>query len=203
MISRRILATALLLPVVLVSAAGRHSTAERYNFDTSHTQIGFVARHMLVTNVRGKFNKFEGHIMLDAQDVTRSSVQVTIDVGSVDTDNERRDNHLRSADFFEVEKFPKMTFASKKVEKRGSQLVMIGDLTIRDVTKQVEIPFELSGPVTQGGRKRIGVEAMLRINRFDYGLKWNQAVEAGGLVVGEEIRVELNVEAVAAPPASE
>lgn len=203
MTARRVLSTALLIPVVLVSMAGRRPAAERYDFDPSHTQIGFVARHMLVTNVRGQFNKFSGHIMLDGQDVTRSSAEVTIEVTSVDTGNERRDNHLRSADFFEVEKFPSMTFKSRKVEKRGDQLIMTGDLTIRDVTKQVEIPFELTGPVAQRGRKRIGAEGTLKINRFDYGLKWNQAVETGGLVVGEDIRVELNISAVSAPPAAQ
>jgi len=192
---RRIASTTLVLGLAVALTAGGRPAPERYEIDPAHTYIGFSAKHMLVTNVRGRFNGFSGHITLDPLDVTKSSVDVTIEVASIDTDNDRRDDHLRSADFFEAEKYPAMRFVSKRVEKKGADLVLVGDLTIRDITREVAIPFELAGPVSAGGRKSIGVEASLRINRFDYGLKWNRAVETGGLVVGEEIRIDLNVEA--------
>lgn len=198
---RKTRALVLLAVMAGVTAGSRYPAAERYELDPSHTYIGFTAKHMLVTNVRGKFNRFSGHILLDAQDVTKSSADVTIEVASIDTDNQRRDDHLRSADFFEAEKFPTIRFVSRRAVKQGDQLVLVGDLTIRDVTKEVAIPFELAGPVVSGSRKTIGVEGAVRINRFDYGLKWNRAVETGGLVVGEEIRIELNVQAHAAQAA--
>jgi len=191
----RIASTALVLGLTAAVTAGARPAAERYEIDPAHTYIGFTAKHMLVTNVRGRFNRFSGHITLDSQDITKSSAEVTIEAASIDTDNERRDDHLRSADFFEAEKYPTIRFVSRRVEKKGESLTLVGDLTIRDVTREVAIPFELTGPVAAGNRKSIGVEASLRINRFDYGLKWNRAIETGGLVVGEEIRIDLNVEA--------
>lgn len=169
----------------------------RYVFDRSHTQLGFVARHMLVTNVRGAFGEFEGEILLDEQNLANSSVTVTIQAASVDSGNERRDADLRSPNFFEVERFPTITFVSTRVETGGEQHVLIGDLTIRDVTKEVRIPFELTGPVeTAPGQKRIGIEGRLTVNRFEWGLMWDRKIETGGLVVAEEVRLELNVEAV-------
>jgi polyisoprenoid-binding protein YceI len=175
--------------------AASNPDVQRYDFDVSHTYIGFTVRHLAVTNVKGRFTRFEGHIMLDENDVTRSSVNVTIDTNSVDTSNNRGDDHLRSADFFEVEKFPQLTFTSKRVERTPDGLVMVGDLTIRDVTREVRMPFEVTGPVaTSNGQRLLGAEAMLRINRFDYGLQWNRITEAAQ-VVGDEVRIELNVEA--------
>ena len=199
---KRLVSSALVLGLAVgVMGSAWPAAPERYELDGAHTNIGFVAKHMLVTNVRGKFNTFSGHITLDPQDVTKSSADVTIQVASIDTDNQRRDDHLRSADFFEAERYPTIRFVSKRVEKKGNDLSLVGDLTIRDVTKEVAIPFELTGPVSNGGRKTIGAEGTLRINRFDYGLKWNRAVETGGLVVGEEIRIELNIQAHTARPA--
>ena len=170
-------------------------TSVRYVLDGAHTYIGFSARHMLVTRVRGKFNEFEGEILLDTADITRSVANVTIQTASVDTDNDRRDNHLRSEDFFEAERFPTITFRGTGVARRGDQLFLVGDLTIRDVTRPVEIPFELNGPVGAPGEQRIGAEGELTVDRFDYGLKWDRAVETGGLVVSREVTLELSVEA--------
>ncbi len=178
-------------------------TAERYELDSSHTNIGFVVRHLAVSNVRGRFNEFEGEIHLDEADITRSTVRITIDAASIDTENQRRDNHLRSEDFFEVAKYPNITFVSKRIEKRGNGLVAIGDFTIRDVTRQVAIPFELAGPLrSASGQKRIGVEGSLVINRFEYGLKWNRMTEAVA-VVAPEVRIELSVEAATPRPAAD
>ena len=202
LISALVVAGAGFRPVTPVSAPGaaheetRAADPVRYAFDRSHTNLEFVVRHMLVTNVRGKFNEFEGEVLLDEQDLTKSSVTVTINTASVDTDNERRDADLRSANFFETDRFPQITFVSKRVEQGGESHVLIGDLTIRDVTREVSIPFTLAGPVDTGnGQKRIGIEGTLRVNRFEWGLMWDSRIETGGLVVGEEVRIELNIAA--------
>jgi polyisoprenoid-binding protein YceI len=177
-----------------LTAAGRPDPV-RFDIEQSHSYVGFTVRHLGVANVKGKFTRFGGHIMLNEADVTQSSVNVTIEAGSIDTSNERRDNHLRSEDFFEAETWPELTFVSRRIERSADGLVMIGDLTIRDVTKEVSIPFELVGPVTsESGRKRLGAEGTLRINRFDYGLQWNRIQEAIQ-VVGDEVRIELQIEA--------
>jgi polyisoprenoid-binding protein YceI len=191
----RAVAVLVLAATSLSLTAASTTSVERYDFDTSHTYIGFNVRHLAVTNVKGKFTRFSGHITLDESDVTRSTVHVTIDAGSIDTSNQRRDDHLRSGDFFEVERFPNLTFVGRRVERSGDDLVLVGDLTIRDVTKEVRMPFELTGPVTtSNGQKLLGAEGSLRVNRFDYGLRWNRLTEAVQ-VVGDEVRIELHVEA--------
>jgi polyisoprenoid-binding protein YceI len=176
-------------------AAG--GTVQRFELDGAHTHVGFSARHMLVTNVRGKFNTFRGWIDYDAADVTRSKARIEIDVASIDTNNERRDEHLRSDDFFNAGAYPHIVFVGDRVERRGGDLFLVGTLTIRDVTRPVEIPFEMTGPVNAGGRPRLGAEGALRIDRFDYGVKWSNTIEAGGgLVVSPEIRIDLQVTAL-------
>lgn len=167
----------------------------RFNIDPAHSYVGFNVRHLGVSNVKGKFTRFDGYIVLNETDVTKSKVSVTIETGSIDTSNDRRDEHLRSADFFEAERYGNLTFVSTRIERSPEGLVLVGDLTIRDVTKEVQIPFELAGPVTtQSGRQRLGAEGTLRVNRFDYGLQWNRIQEAVQ-VVGDEVRIELNIEA--------
>lgn len=192
-----------LVAVVAVPAAAvaqgsqNEGAVQRFELDVAHTSVAFMARHMMVTNVRGGFNSFRGHIDLDTEDVTRSKVYVEIDVASIDTRNQRRDDHLRSDDFFSAAQYPTITFLGERVEREGDTLILHGHLTIRDVTRPVAIPFELTGPITAGGRDRIGAEGELRIDRFEYGVQWNDAMETGGLVVGPEIRILLNVAAVA------
>jgi polyisoprenoid-binding protein YceI len=177
-----------------LTAAGRPDPVQ-FDIDQSHSYVGFNVRHLGVSNVKGKFTRFSGHIMLNEADVTQSTVNVTVETGSIDTSNERRDNHLRSEDFFEAATFPQLTFVGSSIEETEDGLVLVGNLTIRDVTKEVRIPFELSGPVTlANGRQRLGAEGTLRVNRFDYGLQWNRIQEAVQ-VVGDEVRIELNVEA--------
>ncbi|MBR9990740.1 MAG: YceI family protein [Gemmatimonadetes bacterium] len=178
-----------------LTAAGRPDPV-RFDIDQGHSYVGFTVRHLGVTNVKGKFTRFSGHIMLNETDVTLSTVSVTVETGSIDTSNQRRDDHLRSGDFFEAETFPALTFVSSRIARAADGgLVLIGDLTIRDVTKEVSIPFEVAGPITsESGRKRLGAEGTLRINRFDYGLQWNRLQEAIQ-VVGDEVRIELNIEA--------
>jgi polyisoprenoid-binding protein YceI len=183
---------------VLVSVgAGEQRVVERYEIDAVHSNVDFVVRHLGVASVRGQFTRFSGHIMLDESDITRSTVHVTIEAGSVDTRNQRRDDHLRSSDFFEAERFPTLTFVGRGVERAGEGHMLVGDLTIRDVTREVRIPFEMTGPVVMGdGQKRVGAEGTLRVNRFDYGLRWNRITEAVQ-VVGNEVRIELSISAVA------
>jgi polyisoprenoid-binding protein YceI len=182
------------LAAVSLTAAGQPDPV-RFDIDTSHSYVGFTVRHLAVSNVRGKFTRFSGHIVLNEADVTRSKVDVTIEAGSVDSSYERRDNNLRSADFFDAEQFPHIRFVGTGIEREGESLVLVGDLTIRDVTKPVRIPFELSGPVTlESGRQRLGAEGTITLNRFDYGLQWNRIQEAVQ-VVGDEVKIELSVEA--------
>jgi polyisoprenoid-binding protein YceI len=173
--------------------------ADTYQIDTSHSGVEFKVRHMLVTNVKGQFDTFEGTISYDAENVENSSVEVTIQTASINTRNEKRDKHLQSGDFLAAEEFPTITFKSTTVKKEGDGFVAVGDLTIRGVTKEVEIPFEIAGPVTNPwGQQVIGVEGRLTINRMDYGAKWNKAIETGGAVVSEEVKIELNIEAAKA-----
>ena len=174
---------------------GAQPAPDRYDLDRNHTRIGFVVKHMMVTNVRGVFTDFSGHIIYDETDPENSSVEVTIRTASVDTNVERRDNHLRSADFFDVDRFPEMTFRSTRIEPSADGLVAIGNLTIRDVTREVQLPVELSGPITfADGRKRLGASTRLTITRQDWGLTYSRVVEAVA-VVGDEVTIEIDVEA--------
>lgn len=169
-----------------------------YSIDTSHSSIGFVARHAMITKVRGAFNEFTGEAVVDGANPQASSVKVVIDVNSVDTRNEGRDGHLRSADFFDVEKYPNITFVSTKVEATDDDEVEItGDLTIKDVTKTVTIPFEFTGAATDPfGNERVGFEGDIDVNRKDWGLTWNVALEAGGILVSDKVKIVLDVSAV-------
>jgi len=176
-----------------VSAAS--DAVQTYVIDPVHSYVGFSARHMLVTRVRGKFNRFEGLIQYDPANIEQSTVDVTIEVESVDTDNGRRDDHLRSSDFFEASSYPTITFQGTGVGREGEQLFLVGDLTIKETTREVRIPFELAGPVEVQGQERLGAEAEIEVNRFDWGLTWDRAIETGGLVVSEDVTLELSVEA--------
>jgi polyisoprenoid-binding protein YceI len=197
---RRVVAA--ILCVLLL--AGSALAGDTYTLDRAHSSVNFTTRHMLVTTVPGQFTDFNVQAVHDPEDVTRSSVEVTIKAASIDTRHENRDNHLRSADFFEVEKYPEITFRSTRIEKRGEQLVAIGPLTIKDVTREIELPFTITGTVTdQRGNTRMGIEAETRVNRFDYNVAWNRMLEGGGAVVGNEIRISLFLQLVKqAPPAA-
>jgi polyisoprenoid-binding protein YceI len=171
--------------------------ADTYVTDPSHTLVGFTVRHMVINKVRGKFNEFQGIIVYDENDITKSSLRGSINVASIDTDNEKRDKHLRSPDFFDAEGHPQITFASKWVEKRGDEHVLIGDLTMRGTTREVEIPFTITGKITDPwGQSRIGFEAALELNRKDYGVAYHKVMDNGGLVVGDTVKIELMGEAI-------
>lgn len=171
-----------------------------YNVDPTHTRIGFVARHAMVTKVRGSFKEFEGNGFFDADDPTASKLQLTIKVASVDTGNADRDAHLRNNDFFDLEAYPEIRFSSTSVEKVDDEHYKVtGDLTIKDVTRPITIPFELAGPVQDPwGNQRIGLEGKVEVNRKDWNLSWNVALEAGGILVSEKVTLEFDVAAVKA-----
>lgn len=170
--------------------------AGTYDIDRSHSTVEFVGRHLMITKVRGRFADFAGRLTVGERPET-SSVQVTIDTASIDTADERRDGHLRSADFFDTETYPTITFVSTKVEPgRGGRWQLAGDLTVRGVTRPVTLDVEFDGAATTPwGEERIGFTAATEVDREDWGLTWNQTLETGGVLVGRKIRIELNVQA--------
>ena len=168
-----------------------------YTIDTSHSRLGFVARHAMVTKVRGQFGAFEGTARIDEANPSASKVDLTIQVASVDTGSADRDGHLKSGDFFDVETYPTITFTSTDVKRDGSDWAVTGDLTIKDVTKPVTIEFEQTGSARDPfGNLRVGFEGETTINRKDWGLTWNAALETGGVLVSEKIKLEFDVSAI-------
>jgi polyisoprenoid-binding protein YceI len=176
-----------------------------WNIDTTHSGIHFSVRHMVIAKVRGSFRTYGGTVSLDEQDITASSVSIHIETASIDTGVEQRDNHLRSADFFDVEKFPAITFQSTKVERSsGNGLRVTGNLTIRDVTREVELEAEQLGiGKDPWGNVKAAFEAKTSVDRRDFGLKWNQALETGGVLVGEKVEISLEIQAVKAQQGAE
>jgi polyisoprenoid-binding protein YceI len=177
----------------------------QWEFDHAHSRIDFTVRHMLVSKVRGTFTKWTGSIELDEQDLSRSRVAVEIDVASVDTHEPQRDAHLRSGDFFEVDKHPLITFRSTRVEPKGADhLAVTGDISIRGVTRDVVLDVERGGIVAKDpwGKRRAGFTATAKINRKDFGVNFNQTLDQGGLALGEEVAITIEIEATAAATAS-
>lgn len=170
-----------------------------WKIDPVHTEIEFTARHMMIAKVHGRFKSFEGTIDLDPKHPAKARVEGSIDVSSIDTREAQRDTHLRSPDFFDVEKYPKMTFRSTRIEPLGAnQYKVYGDLTIKDVTREVVFDAVDEGRTTDPwGNQRIGVSATTKINRKDFGLTWNVALETGGWLVGDDITINAEVELVA------
>ncbi|MFQ6171005.1 YceI family protein [Oryzobacter sp. R7] len=168
-----------------------------WEFDPAHTRIGFSARHAMVTTVRGSFNDVEGHIHADLDDMSNSSVVVTLRSASVDTRSKDRDTHLRSADFFDVENYPEITFVSTRVEEVDENAFAVtGELTIRDITQELMIPIALTGVETDAfGVLRAGFEGTRRVNRRDFGLEWNMPLDSGGVLVSEKITLEFEISA--------
>lgn len=185
-----------LLTVFLLGLASVQA-ADTYQIDAAHTTAGFSVKHMVINTVHGRFTDLSGTILLDESDMTKSSANVTIKATSIDTGVAGRDNDLRSANFFDVAQYPTITFASRRVEKQGSGFVLIGDLTMHGVTKEVAISFTFNGKIKDPrGTWRIGCEGQLTINRQDWGISYNRAIDTGGLVVGNDVKIELSVEAV-------
>ena len=182
------------------SAPSKPQTAT-WNLDPVHSAAEFKVRHMMISNVKGQFTALSGVLTLDENNLVRSRIEATIDAASVNTRDPQRDGHLKSADFFDVEKFPRLSFQSTDVKRTGEdELEVTGDLTIRDATRQVV--FRVEGPSAPTkdpwGNTRIGLSAVTRINRKDFGLTWNAALETGGILVGEEVTITLDVQFVKA-----
>ena len=177
------------------------STAATWNIDPVHSVAEFKVKHMMISNVKGQFTGVSGMLKFDEQDVANSYVEATIDATTINTGEPQRDAHLKSADFFEVEKYPTLTFRSTLVARKDEDnLAVTGDLTIHGVTKQVV--FSVEGPTAPGkdpwGNTRVGLSAVTKINRKDFGLTWNAALEAGGILVGEDVTITLDVQFVQA-----
>jgi len=189
-----LLSTALLLPTGSVAA-----TTAAYEIDAAHTSASFAVTHMMVTKVRGTMGKTTGTVVIDESDLTKSTVEATVDVAGIDTRDAKRDEHLRSEDFFDVANHPTMTFKSKSVEKVSeTQWKVIGDLTLRGTTKEVVLDVEGSPTkVTDPwGNTKLGGVATTRINRQDFGVSWSKTLDAGGLVVGNEVDITIDVQLV-------
>ena len=173
-----------------------------YNLDPAHSIIGFAVRHLEINWVEGRFKDFTGTIHFDDKDITKSSVEFTAKIESVDTGVEPRNKHLRTADFFDAAKYPEMTFKSTSIERKGKNEYMLhGDLTLKGVTKQVAFPFTITGAIKDPwGNTRFGIEAQTKINRRDFGINYGNALASGGFDVGDEVTIELHLEAVQPAP---
>lgn len=172
-----------------------------YNIDTSHSEVTFSVRHMMFAKVRGQFKTWTATLAYNPGDPAKTSLQAEIDVASIDTREDKRDGHLRSEDFFHADKFPKMTFKSKSVEPTGKgKYRVVGDLTIRGTTREVGLEVEQTGGGKDPwGNQRVGFSAKGAINRSEFGLTWNQALETGGVLVSDKVEIEIEVQAVEVP----
>ena len=206
--ARTLLSLAVVPAVMAAAAVAPASRAEaalsaapvRWQIDATHSELTFRIRH-LVSRVNGSFNTWSGTIVADPASLGGGSVNVEIQTASIDTNNERRDTHLKSADFFDAAAHPTITFRSTRVETRGEDLRVHGNLTIRGVTRPVVLEGRMLEVAGAPGRRRIGFEAETRINRMDYGVSWNRAAEGGGAVLGDEVTISIAVEAVEQPAA--
>jgi len=186
---------AIILPVFMLLFAGSLEAQNVWTFDKAHSNIKFVVTHMVISEVDGYFTSYDGKITTRGDDFQNASVEFSVDVASINTENQKRDDHLRSDDFFNAEKFPKMTFKSTSMKKTGNnKYVLEGDLTIRDKTKRVTLDVVHSGTVEAWGSTKAGFKITGTINRFDFDLKWNNLLEVGGAVVGRNVRLDLNVQ---------
>lgn len=168
----------------------------KWDVDKSHSKVGFSVSHLVIAEVEGKFNNFSGNISTSNDNFDDAKIDFTVDVNSIDTDNDARDKHLKSDDFFNAEKFPNITFKGKSMTKVGDKKYkLIGDFTMRDVTKEIALDVKFNG-ITKDpwGNTKAGFKITGEVNRFDYGLKWNKTVETGGLVVGDMVSLSINLE---------
>lgn len=193
MIKNRLLASLSLATAVFASAALADTT--EWTLDPTHSHIGFSVPHLVVSEVEGSFKKWSGKAMLDEADLTKSSVEFTADVTSIDTGETKRDDHLKSPEFFDAAKFPQLTFKSTKITKAGKGYKLTGDLTIHGVTKSVTFEATVSAPVKNPWGKQVrGAKIMGKIKRTDYGLNWNKALETGGVLVGDDVTLDVKLE---------
>jgi polyisoprenoid-binding protein YceI len=198
----RAFAAALLVPTLLTPAPLAQAEPDSkapavWNIDNAHSGVGFQIRHF-VSKVRGKFKDVKGTITADESAWQNGVVDVEIAAAGITTDNDRRDNHLRSADFFAADSFPTIRFRSTRIERSGDSAKIYGDLTMRGVTKPVVLDGTFTGIMKSAQGDRVGFEASTTINRLDYGVKWNRLAEGGGAMLGDEVKIEINIEAVRA-----
>ena len=172
------------------------ASAQKWEVEKVHSSVGFSVKHLVISKVKGNFKDFSGTINFDGENWDKASTEMTVMVGSIDTDDEKRDAHLKSADFFDSEQFPEMSFKSKKVIKgEGNSFQLVGDLTIHGVTKEVTFDCEFNGVADFMGTTKAGFSAKAKIDRQDFGVKWNKTLDAGGVVVGNEVEIFLELEA--------
>ena len=171
-------------------------SADEYSIDKAHSSIGFSAKHLMVSKTIGMFNEYDGAVTFDPNDLAKSKIEMTIQARSINTHLEARDAHLKSSDFLDIEKFPTITFVTKSIAKEGEVYNLTGDLTIKGVTKEITIPAEISGPVNSPmGGTAIGIAAIFKINRQDYGVSFNKTMDNGGFVVSDDVTIDVTVEA--------
>jgi polyisoprenoid-binding protein YceI len=183
------------LAMLTVIPAAAHADTTEWTLDTSHSHFGFSVPHMVISSVSGRFKQASGKFNLDEANLTKSQAELTLKVDSLDTDDAKRDEHLRSPEFFDAKKFPNITFKSTKIAKAGNGYKVTGDLTIRDVTKPVTLDATISNAVKNPWGKLVrAVKASTKIKRGDYGLKWNKTLETGGVLIGEDVTLDLQFE---------
>jgi len=188
---------AALVPATVANpaVAAEPSSPVEWTIDPTHTQVGFTVPHMVVSEVDGHFKEFSGKVLLDEKDLTKSKVELTVQAASIDTGVADRDKHLRNGDFFDVEKHPTITFKSTKIVKAGKGFKITGDMTIRGVTKSITLNATLSDAVTSPWGKQVrGAKITGKLNRLDYGVSWNKALDKGGIAVGNEVTIEVKTE---------
>jgi polyisoprenoid-binding protein YceI len=198
MMRRSLVVLTITISALVLSSIPASTTlaADKYTIDPVHCHIGFSVKHLVINNIRGRFNDYTGAIVYDEQDVTKSSVEITIKAASINTDFKFRDDHLRAPDFFDVAKYPEITFKSTRIEKRGAAYAAVGIFTLHGVAKEIVLPFKVNGKSNFQGETHLGAEATIVIDRRDFGMTWNATLESGGLVVGNDVTIELNIEAV-------
>ena len=189
----------IMIVVAMILAIPFAAVASTWNIDPDHSNLGFKIKHLMVPNVKGNFEKYSGVVEIDDKDITKSKIEITIDTSSINTNVKKRDDHLRSADFFDVTKYPTITFVSKKVTRLDeNRLKVVGDLTIRGVTREITVDVDGPSPEVKdpGGNIRRGATGTLKINRKDFGMMWHKTLDNGGLVVGDDVKISVEVELV-------
>ncbi len=188
----------LLLLLLVAFVPGLAFAASQYAVDTSHSSVGFSVRHLGLSKVKGSFQDFNGSVVWDDQDLSKSSIKGVVKIASVDTQNEKRDTHLKASDFFDAAKYPEMKFESKKILKdKDGKYTIVGDLTIKNVTKEISAPLNLTEVLTDPwGKVRRGFETAFKINRNDFGISFNNKLQNGSFVLSEDIEISLDVQGV-------
>ena len=188
--------TKMILLMIGLFAFGARS-AQEYTIDAAHSEVGFSVKHMVVSTVRGNFTEFSGKIFYDENEIGNSSVEGVIKTASINTGNSKRDDHLRNSDFLDAANHPEILFKTTKVEKKGDGFVAYGEMTMRGVTKEIALDFEITGKVTDPwGNERVGLEARGVINRQDFGISWNNSLDNGGVVVSNEVKLLIQAELI-------